>query len=47
MASKAIEKVTTTYSSFNLVSLVRVAGNSPVRLLALRTLQSSDDSDET
>jgi hypothetical protein len=46
MASKAIEKVTTTYSSFNLVSLVRVAGNSPVRLLALRTLQSSDDSDE-
>jgi len=43
MASKAIEKVTTTYSSFNLVSLVRVAGNSPVRLLALRTLQSSDE----
>jgi hypothetical protein len=43
MASKAIEKVTTTYSSFNLVSLVRVAGNSPVRLLALRMLQSPDE----
>jgi hypothetical protein len=43
MASKAIEKVTNTYSSFNLVSLVRVAGNSPVRLLALRTLQSPDE----
>jgi hypothetical protein len=33
----------TTYSSFNLVRLVRVTGNSPVRLLALRMLQSSDE----
>jgi hypothetical protein len=40
MASKAMEKFTTTYNSFNLVRLVRDAGNSPVRLLALRMLQS-------
>jgi hypothetical protein len=33
----------TTYSSFNLVRLVRVVGNSPVRLLALRMLQSPDE----
>jgi hypothetical protein len=43
MASKALEKVTTTYNSFNLVRLVRVAGKSPVRLLALRMLQSPDE----
>jgi hypothetical protein len=38
-----MENVTTTYSSFNLVRLVRVAGNSPVRLLALRMLQSPNE----
>lgn len=42
-ASKAMQKVTTTYSSFNLVRLVRVAGNSPMRLLASRMLQSPDE----
>ena len=31
---------TTTYNSVNLISLVRATGNSPVRLLALRLLQS-------
>ena len=29
-----------TYNTFNLVRLVRVSSNSPVRLLALRMLQS-------
>jgi hypothetical protein len=38
--SKAMEKIKTTYSSFNLVRLVRVVGNSSSRLLALRILQS-------
>jgi hypothetical protein len=38
-----MKKVTTTYNSFNLIRLVRVAGNSPVRLLALRMLQSTDE----
>ena len=34
------EKISTTYSSVNLVNLVRANGNSPERLLALRMLQS-------
>ena len=35
----ATEKVSTTYSSVNLVNLVSATGNSPERLLALRVLQ--------
>ena len=38
-----MENFTTTYSSVNLVRLVRATGNSPVRLLALRMLQSPND----
>ena len=34
------EKISTTYSSVNLVNLVSATGNSPERLLALRMLQS-------
>ena len=36
----ATEKFSTTYSSVNLVKLVRAIGNSPERLFALRMLQS-------
>ena len=36
----ATEKFSTTYSSVNLVKLVRATGNSPERLFALRMLQS-------
>ena len=38
-----MEKFSTTYNSVNLVRLVRATGKAPVRLLALRMLQSPND----
>ena len=35
-----MESIPPTYNSVNLFRFVRVSGNSPVRLLALRMLQS-------